>query len=33
VLERDAEGDWTIDRPFGQWRQSPDGSTQKTSVR
>ncbi|GAA3432394.1 histidine phosphatase family protein [Kutzneria kofuensis] len=33
VLERAADGEWTIDRPFGQWRQSPDGSTQKTSVR
>ena len=33
VLERDADGEWTIDRPFGQWRQSPDGTTQKTSVR
>jgi broad specificity phosphatase PhoE len=33
VLERDADGEWTIDRPFTQWRQSPDGTTQKTSVR
>ncbi|AHH94094.1 histidine phosphatase family protein [Kutzneria viridogrisea] len=33
VLERDEQGVWSIDRPFTQWRQSPDGSTQKTSVR
>jgi broad specificity phosphatase PhoE len=33
VLERDDEGLWNIDRPFAQWRESPDGSSQKPSVR
>jgi len=33
VLERDDEGLWNIDRPFAQWRESPDGTSQKPSVR
>ncbi|WP_086820095.1 histidine phosphatase family protein [Allokutzneria sp. NRRL B-24872] len=32
VLERDSTGRWHMDRPFTQWRESPDGETQITQV-
>lgn len=33
ILERAEDGTWLLDRPFAQWRNSPDGTAQIQSIR